>query len=161
MGYLDLARKVAPLAPVPPADGAEKQGGDERNEVNELIPGTPRGSGAPPPPIGAVVVPTALRRDHDTTLESRPVAVSGYCPAHRRLLTSRESESGRCSWCEPDRFEWGPKDRAAIDKMNAPPPARADFTCLECRAALPAGFKYYCPSCVGARAESADREVPF
>ena len=79
---------------------------------------------APPPARAGDGGHPPLRRERverqtpDKTDKTGPAA--GQCAVHGRFLTGRELEAGCCSWCVPDRFDWSPKDRAAIEAMNAP-----------------------------------------
>ena len=58
-----------------------------------------------------------------------PGPSAAVCATHGRFLTGRELDAGCCSWCEPDRFDWSEKDRAAIEAMSAPKEFPT-FTCL-------------------------------
>ena len=70
--------------------------------------GLDREDGATPrPPVSAV------RR-------AGPGPSAAVCATHGRYRTGRVLEAGSSSWCEPDRFDWSEKDRAAIEAMNAP-----------------------------------------
>ncbi len=71
----------------------------------------------------------------------------GFCSRHGRFLVLRELEAGCCGWCEPDRFEWSAKDRAAIAAMNAPRPARAALPCQSCGDPLPPDRWTICEAC--------------
>jgi len=78
-----------------------------------------------------------------------PTDPGASCPVHKRLLTFAESVAGACSWC------------SGAVQLDHPARAPAPRACLECGEPLPAGNKYFCWDCVAARAECADREVPF
>jgi hypothetical protein len=78
-----------------------------------------------------------------------PTDPGGYCTVHKRLLTYREQMAGGCSWC------------SGAVQLDRPVRAPVPRTCLECRAPLPPGNKYFCWGCVAARAEHAEKELPF
>jgi hypothetical protein len=113
---------------------------------------------APPPSVGTDAADmAAMERDErdQATVKVRtrrpppPTDPGGYCAVHRRLLTYREQMAGACSWC------------SGAVQLDRPVRAPAPRTCLECGGPLPSSNKYFCWGCVGARAEHAEKELPY